>query len=89
MFCPKCGQRTTSSRCDHCGHDLQRYCQPYSGKDTYVDGHGNAMIDLTNNYVICGNCSRKVDPDESYCPWCGKSVRWQSLKYKIKSFFRK
>lgn len=35
---------------------------------------GSQRKDAGSEYILCPECRRKIDPDENYCPHCGKSM---------------
>ena len=28
-------------------------------------------------YFICGACGKPIDPNDKFCRWCGKAVKWE------------
>ena len=42
----------------------------------YVSGDGKDFENASTWWYACGNCNKPIDPNDKYCRYCGRKVKW-------------
>mgnify|MGYP002525376241 CR=1 FL=1 len=45
--------------------------------EPYIAGSGESFETAETWWYECGNCNKPIDPNDKFCRYCGRSVKWE------------